>query len=117
MDRPAVIRKTAQDVRLAPHLTDYDGVRRGYSWAGARQALARLPDGALNIAHEAADRHALGSLRDRTALPFAGRETPALDITYADLARLTGRFANVLRQLGVQEGERLCVLAGRIPEL
>jgi acetyl-CoA synthetase len=38
-------------------------------------------------------------------------------VTYADLARLTCRFANVLRRLGIGKGDRLFVLAGRIPEL
>ncbi|MBP6813861.1 MAG: acetate--CoA ligase [Burkholderiaceae bacterium] len=117
MDRPAIIRKTEQDLRVAPHLADYEGVRRGYSWAGAGQALAGLPGGALNIAHEAVDRHALGPLRDRVALRFVANEAPAIEISFAELARLTSRFANVLRQLGVQKGERLFVLAGRIPEL
>ena len=83
MDRPAVIRKTAQDLRVAPHLADYEGVRHDYSWARARQALAGLPEGALNTAHEAVDRHAMGPLRDRTALRFVAREAPALDISFA----------------------------------
>jgi acetyl-CoA synthetase len=33
------------------------------------------------------------------------------------LSRLTNRFANVLKKLGVAKGERLFILAGRIPEL
>ena len=39
------------------------------------------------------------------------------DLTYAELARQTNRFANVLRGLGVGQGDRVFVLAGRIPEL
>jgi hypothetical protein len=104
MDRPAVIRKTEQDLRVAPHLADYEGIRRGYSWAGARQALAGLPGGALNIAYEAVDRHAQGPLRERIALRFVASEAPAIEISFAELARLTSRFANVLRQLGVRQG-------------
>ena len=42
---------------------------------------------------------------------------PALDLSFGELARLTNRFANVLRGLGVGKGDRLFVLAGRIPEL
>ena len=80
MDRPAIIRKTEQDLRVAPHLADYEGVRRGYSWAGAGQALAGLPGGALNIAHEAVDRHALGPLRDRVALRFVANAAPAIEV-------------------------------------
>ncbi|HWS76248.1 MAG TPA: acetate--CoA ligase [Quisquiliibacterium sp.] len=117
MERPQLIRKGPADVRLAPNLADYDVQRRGFSWDEARSQLQGLPGGALNIAHEAVDRHAAGPLRDRTALRFVSATGPALDLSFGELARLTSRFANVLRGLGVGKGDRLFVLAGRIPEL
>ena len=58
-----------------------------------------------------------GPARDRVALRFIGRDGTRHDLTYADLARETSRFANVLRGLGVAPGELVCSLAGRIPEL
>ena len=117
MDRPPVIRKTAHDLRVAPNLADYEGERQRFSWAGARAALAGLPDGGLNIAFEAVDRHARGPRQARTALRFLARDTAPRDISYAELAALTSRFANVLQGLGVAPGDRMFVLAGRIPEL
>ncbi|HEX2855959.1 MAG TPA: acetate--CoA ligase [Propionibacteriaceae bacterium] len=48
------------------------------------------------------------------AFRFVG---PGLDLTYAELERRINRFANVLLGLGVGRGERLFILAGRIPEL
>src|SRR5208282_4023736 len=39
------------------------------------------------------------------------------DYTYLQLQILTSRFANVLQNLGVNKGDRVYVLAGRIPEL
>jgi acetyl-CoA synthetase len=41
----------------------------------------------------------------------------ARDVTYGELRRLTNRFANVLRGLGMGKGARVFALAGRIPEL
>ena len=38
------------------------------------------------------------------------------DLTYADMARGSARFANVLRTLGVAKGERVFALMGRGPE-
>ena len=38
-------------------------------------------------------------------------------MTYGELSRLTNRFANVLRSLGIGKGDRLFMLSGRIPEL
>ena len=39
------------------------------------------------------------------------------DFTYGELRTLTNRFANVLKTLGVGKGDRVFMLAGRIPEL
>jgi acetyl-CoA synthetase len=117
MERPEVIRKTAHDLRVPPNLSDYDAECRAFSWDVARQALQGLPGGGLNIGFEAVDRHAAGALRDHVALRFVARNAPALDLSYGELARQTNRFANVLKGLGVAKGDRLFVLAGRIPEL
>jgi acetyl-CoA synthetase len=117
MDRPSVIRKTPHDLQVAPNLADYDAARREDTWGLARAALAGLPGGALNIGYEAVDRHAAGPVAGRTALRFVSSTADPVDIDYATLAGLTNRFANVLRQLGVGKGDRLFVLAGRIPEL
>jgi acetyl-CoA synthetase len=96
---------------------DYEGERSVDVWGVARRALQGLPGGGLNIGFEAVDRHATGALRDRTALRFVSRSLPAVDLSYAELARQTNRFANVLRELGVGQDDHLFVLAGRIPEL
>jgi len=105
------------ETALAPNMPDYEEARSRFSWTAARAELAGLPDGALNIAHEAVDRHADGPLAHTTALRFLGRHGGARDITYAELQRETARFANVLETLGIQRTERVFVLSGRIPEL
>ena len=117
MDRPAIIRKTAFDLRMPPNLADYEAECSTFTWEAARAALQGLPGGGINIAFEAVDRHAAGSLRDRTALRFVSRSAAPIELSYAELARQTHRFAQVLRGLGVGKGARLFVLAGRIPEL
>ena len=48
---------------------------------------------------------------------FLSKRHPATELTYAALKRETDRFAGVLDALGVRRGERVFVLAGRIPEL
>ena len=115
MERDPVIRKTPADLRVPANLRP-DAVP-GDPWTQSRRALEGLPGGALNIAHEAVVRHARGPLRDRAALRFVARDRPPLELSYGELERLTARFANVLRTLGVGRGERLFVLCGRIPEL
>ncbi len=99
------------------NMPDYERALAEFSWTQARGELAGLPGGALNIAHEAIDRHADGPRSATVALRFLSRRDEGLELTYADLRRETNRFANVLQELGVGRGERVFALAGRIPEL
>jgi acetyl-CoA synthetase len=88
------------------------------TWAAARATLDGLPgDGGLNIAYECVERHAGGPRASHLALRFLGRRGEVRDYSYADLAGLTSRFANVLDALGVGVGERVFFLTGRVPEL
>ena len=116
MPRPALIRKQAIDLAVAPNLADYVAECRAFTWDAARQALDGLPGGGLNIAHEAVDRHARGPRADHVAFRFLGAESQRV-MSYAELSRVTSRFANVLKNLGVGRGERVFVLTGRIPAL
>jgi acetyl-CoA synthetase len=104
--------------RLTPNLQDYDDEFRSFTWEKARRELTGLPNGeGLNIAYEAVDRHALGAHQHHVAIRWLGKRGERQEYTYADLSRLSNRFANVLRKLGVGRGDRVFSLAGRIPEL
>jgi acetyl-CoA synthetase len=100
-----------------PRLDDYDRLRTTFTWSDAEKQLDWMAGGGLNIAHEAVDRHAKGVRANRVALRWLGKKGEVRDYTYADLALTTNRFANALRDLGVGSGDRLFVLAGRLPEL
>ncbi|MFD0454795.1 AMP-binding protein [Rhodococcus aetherivorans] len=117
----AVIRKTADDLRVPPNLSDYEATCARFTWD---EAAAQMPGprAGCNIAWSAVDRHADGPLRDRPALRFlgAGDATGRIDVTelsYGDLADRVRRFTRVLRDLGIGKGDRLFVFSGRIPEL
>ena len=114
----ATIVKTSRDWAVEPNLRNYDEARRAFDWSQARAELSGLSDGrGLNIAHEAVDRHALGPASDRLAIRWLAKSGAVEDFTFARLRGLTNRFANVLKSLGVEKGDRVYVLAGRIPEL
>jgi acetyl-CoA synthetase len=120
MSFPTIVKQPDPD--RVPVLADYERVYDSFSWDDARQALDGLPDGGLNIAHEAVDRHARTSRADHIALRFLGSgsaEEPVVDVelTYAEISDLSSRFAGVLESLGVQPGERIFSLMGRRPEL
>lgn len=117
MTHATIVKRRGAD-GVAPNLPDYARARATFTWAAARSALDGLPGGAgLNIAHEAIDRHAAGARRDRVAIRWLGRAGAVRDYSYGELRALTSRFANALAGLGVQRGERVYALAGRIPEL
>jgi len=88
-----------------------------FSWEAARAELEGLPGGGLNIAHEAVDRQVRAGRGETVALRWLGKNGERREFSYAELARLSNRFANGLQRLGVSRGDRVCVLAGRIPEL
>jgi len=107
-----------------PNLFDYAETAAAFSWAVARTELDGLPGGrGLNIAHEAVDRHARGELRDKVALRCLGKAAagtpagPPLELTYGELAERSNRFANVLRDLGLTQGDRVFALAPRVAGL
>jgi acetyl-CoA synthetase len=112
------IKKNREAWKAAPNLIDYERTCAEFSWQNTEHELNGLPGNrGLNIAYEAIDRQAQGPRRDRLALRWLGKQGGARDFTYGDLQRLSNRFANVLRQLGLGKGDRVFVLAGRIPEL
>jgi acetyl-CoA synthetase len=112
------IKKSPKTWSVRPNLLDYEETCAEFSWEAVRGELDGLPDGkGLNIAHEAVVRHATGPRRDQLALRWLGMEGAVADFSYGDLDHLSNRFANVLQQLNLTRGDRVFVLAGRIPEL
>jgi acetyl-CoA synthetase len=100
-----------------PILGDYTERRASFTWDEARSWLDGLPDGALNIAHEAIDRHATGPYGEVVALRLIDRDDQVTEFTYAQLREATDRFAGMLEGMGVGPGDRVCTLLERVPEL
>ena len=111
-----MIRKTAE-IRKIANMPDYLQSYDSFSWAEAQSALDGLPDGHLNIAREAIERHVASGHGDQIALRWIAKSGDRTDFTYADLSRLTNRFANVLRSNGLNKGDRVYALLGRVPDL
>ena len=115
--RAAIIEKTATDLRVKPNWDDSPEAREAFSWGAQAKGLAGLPDGGLNLAYEAVDRHAHGRRRRHVALRILDRNGGHCSISYAQLSSLSNRFANVLQGLGIGAGARLFVLCERGLEL
>lgn len=75
-------------------------------------------DGKLNITKNCIDRH-LSKRGERTAIIFEPNNPneEAQQITYNELYERVAKTANVLKSLGVQKGDRVCIYLPMIPEL
>ena len=94
-------------------MADYERIYAGFSWE-----TARGPHGeTLNIAHEAVDRHLAAGAGETVAIRWISRADEIQDFSYAALAVWMNRFSNLLASLGVQRGERVFSLLGRVPVL
>jgi acetyl-CoA synthetase len=112
------IKKNLNALKVAPNLDDYARTCAEFAWEKAESEMTGLPgNGGLNIAYECVDRHGKSFRRDRLALRWISKSGEVRDISYEGLRRLTNRFANVLRSLGIGKGDRVFALSGRIPEL
>jgi len=115
--RPAVIRKSSADLRVAPQLLDYAAALASFSWEALQRELGSGPGGAFNLGWLAADRWARSPRGEHTALRFITASGAVSEISFAQLARQATRFSNVLQTLGVQRGQRVFLLLARTADL
>ena len=73
--------------------------------------------GKLNLCYNCVDRHALGERAQKTALIWEGEPGEIRRLTYAELHVEVQKFANALKALGIQKGDRVAVYMGMTPEL
>jgi acetyl-CoA synthetase len=72
--------------------------------------------GSLNVSHNCLDRHVEAGRGTRTALIWEGEPGDTRTFTYAELHREVSTFANVLKGLGVEKGDRVTIYLPMIPE-
>ena len=73
--------------------------------------------GQLNACENCLDRHVEAGRGDRVAFHWEGEPGDTRTITYADLLAEVQRFANALKGLGVEKGDRVALYMPMIPEL
>ncbi len=73
--------------------------------------------GKLNVAHNCVDRHVEAGNGDRVAFHWNGEEGETRDVTYADLHRDVQKFANALKDHGIEQGDVVGIFLPMIPEV
>jgi acetyl-CoA synthetase len=74
-------------------------------------------DGKINASYNCLDRHVEAGNGDRVAFHWRGEEGEERDITYADLHRDVQKFANALKDLGIEKGDIVGIFLPMIPEV
>ena len=73
--------------------------------------------GKINASANCLDRHVRTARRNKAAIIWEGEPGDRRTLTYWDLYRQVGAFANVLKFLGVKRGDRVALYLPLIPEL
>lgn len=84
---------------IDPGATDFDQVRRDFEWS--------IPT-YLNIAHQVCERHQHRA--DEVAVYYENAAGERAQYRFGDLKRLSDAFANALRALGVERGDRVAIV-------
>ena len=74
-------------------------------------------NGKLNVSYNCLDRHVEAGRADKVAFYWEGEPGDTRTITYGDLLEEVSKFSNVLKSLGVEKGDRVCIYMPMIPEL
>jgi acetyl-CoA synthetase len=111
--------KKAKTAKSNSNIGNYENTYNSFSWQDAEKLLYGLPKNqGLNMAYEAIDYHADDSeTKHRVALRFIRNSGDIQDYTYDRLKRHSNKFANILKELQLQKGDRVFALCPRIPEL
>ena len=74
-------------------------------------------DGTINASYNCLDRHVEAGRGEKVAYHWRGEQGEERDITYADLLRDVQRFANALKDLGIEAGDVVGIYLPMIPEV
>lgn len=111
-----IIRKSVTKPIQTPNLPDYEKTYKQFSWKEAKKEIAYFEDNTFNAAYNAIDRHAKSDKKDKVALIYEGINGEKKEYTFAEMAKLTNKFANVLTKHGVKKGDRVFIFLPTIPE-
>ncbi|MUP45896.1 acetate--CoA ligase [Gramella sp. BOM4] len=91
---------------------------RVLSWDFSKPEVKWFEDAKLNITENCIDRHLLTN-GDKTAIIWEPNEPgdETLHISYSELHKKVNKFANVLKENGIEKGDRVCIYLPMIPEL
>lgn len=87
------------------NIGDYEATYANFKWETPEK---------FNFGRDIVDRWA--EEEDRTAMIWLGSDGEERRLTFKDISLASNRFANVMKDLGVERGDRVMVVLGKVPE-
>ena len=113
-----ITKPSVSDMKETPNLIDYQSTREDFDWyRDGFSGLDWLPDGGLNNAYEAVDRHVNNGKGKQKALIWIGKNGDEETYTYSQFKEESDKFGQVMKNLGMQRADRVFIFMDRIPEL
>lgn len=116
MDYDPIKKGKIDEMPVQPNLLDYERAKEEFRWEDVKKELDWFDGGKINIAYQVLDRHIKTPLRDKIALYWESKDGESEKYSFLDLSKLSNRFANALRKLGVRKGDRVFTYMDRTPE-
>ncbi|MBU0618775.1 acetate--CoA ligase [Patescibacteria group bacterium] len=116
MQKPKLI--TKQKLKFIPNLINYQKTYDSFNYKEHYKQVNWLDKDHLNAAYAAMDANVLTEERkNKVALYWHGPDDEQRKFTFQELTWLSSQFANVLKTLGIDKGERVFFFLPRVPEL
>lgn len=103
-------------MKTIPNLDDYTSTYRTFTWRSARRELDWF-DHHINAAYNAVDRHVHTWRRNKIALFWHGEDDTQKKFTFEELSLASNKFGNILKDFGIEQGDRVFLFLPRVPEL
>ncbi|RPF51164.1 acetate--CoA ligase [Aquisalibacillus elongatus] len=98
------------------NLDNYEQTYQNFNWEEAKKAFSWYETGKVNMAYEVVDRHAENpNKKDQVALHYASPDREE-KLTFEELSKQSNQFANVLKNQGIEKGDRVFLFMPRSPE-
>ncbi|QDP41211.1 acetate--CoA ligase [Radiobacillus deserti] len=109
--------KTIEPVPGTYNIENYKQVVKDFSWEQAAPELSFHQTGKLNAAYETIDRHVEEGYGDKIALYYVNEEAnERKTYTFQQVKQKTDHYARILKEHGVQKGDRVFVFLPKNPE-
>ena len=99
------------------NIGSYEARQQNFGWDVAKDVLGWRDGEMLNIGAMCADRNCARGLADKPALIWEGFGGKKATYTFDDLRVHSNGFAKLLADLGIRQGDRVCIFMDRIPAL